>query len=87
MLNSGHLSSLAALTFIGLTGMTGAAIAAGPSSQFDLNGNVVTPGVYNYASLAALPATTQTVTYKAGGTPVAMTESGALKQPANKSAA
>ena len=47
MLNSRHLSSLAALTFIGLTGVTGAAIAAGPSSQFDLNGDVVTPGVYN----------------------------------------
>jgi DMSO/TMAO reductase YedYZ molybdopterin-dependent catalytic subunit len=76
MLNSRRLSSLAALTFIGLTGVTGAAIAAGPSSQFNLNGDVVTPGVYNYASLSALPATTQTVTYKAGGTPVTDTFTG-----------
>jgi hypothetical protein len=70
MLNSRHLSSLAALTFIGLTGVTGAAIAAGPSSQFDLNGDVVTPGVDTLSSLSALPATTETATYKAGGGPV-----------------
>jgi hypothetical protein len=56
------------MSFNDLTEVTGAAIAAGPSSQFDLNGDVVAPGVYNCARLAALPATTQTVTYKADGT-------------------
>lgn len=71
-----HLNSLAALTAIGLVGMTGAAIAAGPSSQFDLDGDIGTAGVYDYASLSALPATTQTVTYKAGGTPVTDTFTG-----------
>ena len=45
MLISGHLNALAALTFIGLTGITGAAVAAGPSSQFDVNGDVGTPSV------------------------------------------
>ena len=67
MLNTRYLSSLAALTFIGLTGVTGSAIAAGPSSQFDLNGDVVTPGFDTLSSLSALPATTETATYKAGG--------------------
>jgi DMSO/TMAO reductase YedYZ molybdopterin-dependent catalytic subunit len=76
MLVSGHRNAFAALAFLGLTGMTGAAVAAGPSSEFDLNGDIVTPGVYNYASLSKLPATTQTVTYKAGGTPVTDTFTG-----------
>jgi hypothetical protein len=95
MLNTRHLSSLAALTFIGLTGVTGAAIAAGPSSQFDLKGDVVTPGVDTLSSLSALPATTETATYKAGGGPVmereqagsVMPKCGALTQAANKSTA
>jgi hypothetical protein len=76
MLISRHRNAFAALAFIGLTGMTGAAVAAGPSSEFGLNGDIVTPGVYDYASLFKLPATTQTVTYKAGGTPVTDTFTG-----------
>jgi hypothetical protein len=76
MLISRQLNALAALTFIGLTGLTGAAIAAGPSSQFDLNGDVVTPGVYDFSSLSTLPATTETVTYSAGGSPVMDTYTG-----------
>ena len=67
MLISRHLSALATLTFIGLTGTAGGAIAAGPSSQFDLNGDVVKPGVDTLSNLTALPATTETATYKAGG--------------------
>ena len=69
MLISRHLNALAALTFTGFTGLTGAAVAAGPSSQFDLNGDVGMPGVYDFSSLSALPATTETVTYSAGGAP------------------
>ena len=71
-----HLNSLVALTFVGLAGMTGSA-AAQFSSQFDLDGDVATPGVYNYASLsAALPATTEKVTYMAGPSTVMDTFTG-----------
>jgi hypothetical protein len=76
MLTSRHLKSLAALTVIGLTGAAAPALAAGPSSQFDLNGDIGKPGVYDLFSLSALPATTQTVTYKAGGTPITDTFTG-----------
>jgi hypothetical protein len=70
MPTSRHLNSLAALAFIGVAAMTSAAIAAGASSQLDLNGEIGDPGVYNYASRSALPATTQTVTYTSAGAPV-----------------
>jgi hypothetical protein len=76
MLISRHLSALATLTLIGVTGMTGAAVAAGPSSQFDLNGDVGTPGVYDFSSLSALPATSESATYAAGGSPVKDTYTG-----------
>jgi hypothetical protein len=76
MLISRNLSALATLTFIGLTGMTGAAVAAGPSSQFDVNGDVGMPGVYDFSSLSTLPATTETVTYSAGGAPTTDTFTG-----------
>src|SRR6202041_2498081 len=46
------------------------------SPEFDLNGDVGTPGVYNYDSLSMLPPTTQTVTYAASGTPVTNTFTG-----------
>jgi hypothetical protein len=71
-----HLNPLAVLAFVGLTGMTSVAIAAGPSTQFDLDGDIATPGVYNYASLSALPPTTQTVTYTSAGAPVTNTFTG-----------
>jgi hypothetical protein len=44
MPTSRHLNSLAVLAFIGLAGMTGAA-AAQQSSQFVVNGDIVTPGL------------------------------------------
>src|SRR5262249_21453344 len=59
---AGRFNSLVALTFIGFVGMTGAAASAGPSSEFLLDGGAATPGLYNYASLSALPPTTQTAT-------------------------
>ena len=70
MLISRYFRALAALAVIGLAGMTGAAIAGGPSSQFDVNGDVGTPGVDTLSSLTALPAITETATYAAGGNPV-----------------
>ncbi len=76
MLISRQLNAVTALTFISLTGLTGAAVAAAPSSQFDLNGDVVTPGVYDFSSLSTLPATTESVTYSAGGSPVTDTYTG-----------
>ena len=54
---------------------------AGPiSSQFVLDGAVVTPSTYDLATLSALTPTTQTVTYTAGGTPVTDTYTGTLLQ-------
>jgi hypothetical protein len=52
------------------------AIAAPVSTQFVLDGAVVTPGTYDLAALSALPPTTQSVTYTAGGTPVTDTYTG-----------
>ena len=72
---SGRVNALVALTFVGLSGMIGSA-AAQFSSQFDLNGGVATPGVYDYPSLSALPPTTQTVSYAAMGSPVTDTFTG-----------
>jgi hypothetical protein len=48
----------------------------GITSQFSLSGAVQTPGVYTLSSLEALPATIETVTYLAGGTPVTATFAG-----------
>jgi hypothetical protein len=71
-----HRNALAALTFIDLTGLAGAAVAAGTSSQFNLNGDVGTAAVANFSSLSALPATTESTTYTAGGIPVMDTYTG-----------
>src|ERR1700730_12667704 len=48
----------------------------GTTTQLSLSGAVQTPGVYTLSSLEALPATTETVTYLAGGTPVTATFTG-----------
>ncbi|HTV44815.1 MAG TPA: molybdopterin-dependent oxidoreductase [Stellaceae bacterium] len=42
----------------------------GVTNQFTLSGAVTKPGTYTLAQLEALPSTTETVTYLAGGTPV-----------------
>jgi hypothetical protein len=62
-------------------GSLSAEAIAGPiSNQFVLNGAVVTPGTYDLATLSALTPTTQTVTYKAGGSPVTDTYTGTKLQ-------
>jgi hypothetical protein len=76
MLASRHRNALAALAFTGLAGMTGPAVAGGPSSQFDLNGDLATPVVETLSSLSALASTTETATYAAGGNPVTDTYTG-----------
>jgi hypothetical protein len=48
----------------------------GTTTQFSLSGAIRTPGVYTLSSLESLPATTETVTYLAGGTPVTATFTG-----------
>ena len=54
-----------------------AVATAGPaSSQFVLDGAVVTPGTYNFATLSALPPTTRTVNYTAAGSSVIDTYTG-----------
>ena len=45
------------------------ASAAGPTTQFVLDGQVRSPGTYTLADLQALPATSQTVTFLSGSTP------------------
>src|SRR5215469_7216358 len=48
----------------------------GTTTQFSLSGAVQNPGIFSLSSLEALPATTETVTYLAGGTPVTATFTG-----------
>jgi hypothetical protein len=48
----------------------------GTTTQFTLSGAVATPGTYTLASLEALPATTETVTYLSSGTSVTATFTG-----------
>ncbi len=48
----------------------------GISTSFTLSGLVARPGAYDTAALAALPATTESVTYTAGGRPVSATFTG-----------
>jgi DMSO/TMAO reductase YedYZ molybdopterin-dependent catalytic subunit len=67
----------------------------GTTTQFSLSGAVQTPGLYTLSSLEALPATTETVTYLAAGTPVTaaftgvsiwtlLTDAGIVTNPAIK---
>jgi hypothetical protein len=56
------------------------AVAAPLSTQFTLDGAVVTQGTYDLATLSALPPATQGVTYNAGGMPVADTYTGTKLQ-------
>lgn len=51
-------------------------MGGGETSQFSLSGAVKTPGTYTLASLEALPATTETVTYLSSGTSVTATFTG-----------
>ena len=67
---------IAGLIGLSLVAATGAATAGPISQQFALTGDITTPGIYDLASLLALPATTQTVTYLAAGTPVTDTYTG-----------
>jgi hypothetical protein len=71
-----RIACLIALPLLAAAGGSERATATPVSSQFVLDGAVVTSGTYNLATLSALPPTTQTVTYKAAGSPVTDTYSG-----------
>jgi DMSO/TMAO reductase YedYZ molybdopterin-dependent catalytic subunit len=59
-----------------LVGGAGTALSAVTSSSFTLSGAVGNPRTYTFADLSALPATTETVTYFAAGSPVTATFTG-----------
>jgi DMSO/TMAO reductase YedYZ molybdopterin-dependent catalytic subunit len=50
--------------------------SGGTTTELSLSGAVRTPGIYTLSSLETLPATTETVTYLAGGAPVTATFTG-----------
>jgi DMSO/TMAO reductase YedYZ molybdopterin-dependent catalytic subunit len=50
--------------------------SGGQTTQFELSGAVQNPGVFTLSSLQALPATSETMTYLAGGSPVTATFTG-----------
>ncbi len=56
-------------TTVAFLAVMGVAHAA-PTTSFTVSGNVAAPGTFTASSLAALPQTTQTETYRAGGTAV-----------------
>jgi hypothetical protein len=60
---------------VGISVLAGEAHAA-PTTTFALTGDVGTPGTYDGTVLQALPATTQTVTYRAGSGSVTDTFTG-----------
>jgi hypothetical protein len=69
---------LIALSLVATVASSVLAIAGPVSSQFLLDGAVVSPGTYDLAALSAVqqPPSTQTVTYKAAGVPVTDTYTG-----------
>ncbi len=73
-----RIAGLVGLSLVAMTGLSGAGMAGPISRQFALSGDVATPGVYDLASLSALPATTETVTYLSAGVPVTDTYTGTL---------
>lgn len=66
---------LIAAGLVGMSVLAGGAHAT-PTTAFMLSGDVGTPGNYTGLALQALPPTTETVTYQAGGAPVTDTFTG-----------
>jgi len=69
-----YVSNLASLA-VG-TAPSNPSRGGGTTTQFSLSGTIQNPGVFTLSNLEALPATTETVTYLAGGTPVTATFTG-----------
>ncbi len=69
-----YVSNLVALHVGNAPSLPGS--GGGLSTEFKLIGDVSHPGIYTLSSLEALPATTLTATYLAGGTPVTDTYTG-----------
>jgi hypothetical protein len=68
------VGSLIGLSVVATAGLSGSALAGPISNQFALTGDVVTPGIYDLATLEALPPTTLTATYLAGKLPTSVTD-------------
>lgn len=69
-----YVSNLASLNVV--QAPNNASQGGGPSTSFTLSGLVSHPATYNEAALAALPSTTENVTYTAGGSPVSASFTG-----------
>ncbi|MBV9537987.1 MAG: hypothetical protein JOY70_03520, partial [Acidisphaera sp.] len=65
-----------ALWLAGATVCPGAAAAAAPSTYLTVTGSVLHPTVYGAGALAALPQSSEFVTYTAAGAPVSATFGG-----------
>jgi hypothetical protein len=65
----GRVTGLVVLSLVVAAGVSGTAMAGPISDEFALTGDVATPGIYDLASLEALPATTLPATYLAGKPP------------------
>jgi len=66
---------LIAAGLVGMSVLAGAAHAT-PTTSFTLSGDIGAPGIYTGPTLQALPSTTATVTYNAGGSAVTDTFTG-----------
>ncbi|MGB7990508.1 MAG: PEP-CTERM sorting domain-containing protein [Candidatus Methylophosphatis roskildensis] len=65
-----------AMVCLALACAAAGAFAAGPSTQFTLTGDIVSPGSYTLPALETLPATTQTVSYLSGSSSQTRTYTG-----------
>lgn len=61
-----RIARLIGLSVIAAAGLSGSAMPGPISHQYALTGDIATPGIYDLASLSALPVTTLTASYLAG---------------------
>src|SRR5262245_35529579 len=64
-----NLFWLSAFVGLGISALGAGPAAAVPTTEFIVTGDVVAPATYDLAALSALPATTETVTFKTGAGP------------------
>jgi hypothetical protein len=64
-----HLFWLAAFVGLGISVLGAGPATAVPTTEFAVTGDVIAPTTYDLAALGALPARTETVTFKTGAGP------------------
>ena len=64
-----HWLCLAAFVGLGISALGGGPATAVPTTEFTVTGDVTAPATYDLGELSALPATTETVTFKTGAGP------------------